>query len=583
MSKRNRRPRRAAKPRHRLRPERGPLHGEEPDLVAQIGAALALGDPLSLLALASTLMAVVDPRGRHPIGPPVAAPDHDELIESLLGVPLPETSALLAAMAGLSADDVLRRRVRREITERAHPLPSWLGELSAGVAGARVVELTHVLGDGDNLLVEAELPGGHRLTAVVYIDHNMGTLVKDAFVVSEPLHDVLAHLRRASADDPDLVVRPLDPADARARITEAVRLAAISFPPFETDTWPASRALVEWMTGLLPTGGNGYQHPDWDDAALDDLARRFRASPFADVDDPADLLSMLLRFGADYAPGDPLRMSPVVVELLLLDRVPRKVVAPVEALAPVPDLLRAFVRFCHHERGIRPALTEQTLAVVDAYEPEYQQLIRTDRPQGPAALLPALGVLDEPERDYPDIMLDTLRRAVGGDAALDTLDADPLPAEPFDWGAVRADVYARVGEVLDLVDRCCADLLDVEYRTACRRLLADIAAGDPAIFRRRSRADTAAAAICWLAGQANSLFDREPITRKLAVKDLVGHFGVSGSVSQRSEPLLRAIGIDPHQQYGRRDLGSPRYLTGPRRARILAHRDRYRAMAGGRP
>jgi hypothetical protein len=26
------------------------------------------------------------------------------------------------------------------------------------------------------------------------------------------------------------------------------------------------------------------------------------------------------------------------------------------------------------------------------------------------------------------------------------------------------------------------------------------------------------------------------------------------------------------------DLGSPRYLTGQRRARILAHRDRYRAM-----
>jgi hypothetical protein len=26
------------------------------------------------------------------------------------------------------------------------------------------------------------------------------------------------------------------------------------------------------------------------------------------------------------------------------------------------------------------------------------------------------------------------------------------------------------------------------------------------------------------------------------------------------------------------DLGTPRYLTGPRRARILAHRDRYRAM-----
>jgi hypothetical protein len=50
-------------------------------------------------------------------------------------------------------------------------------------------------------------------------------------------------------------------------------------------------------------------------------------------------------------------------------------------------------------------------------------------------------------------------------------------------------------------------------------------------------------------------------------------------VSQRSGPLLRAIGIDPHEQYGRMDLGTPRYLTRQRRAQIMADRDRYRAMA----
>ena len=42
---------------------------------------------------------------------------------------------------------------------------------------------------------------------------------------------------------------------------------------------------------------------------------------------------------------------------------------------------------------------------------------------------------------------------------------------------------------------------------------------------------------------------------------------------------MRAIGVHPHQ-YGRKDLGSPRYLTRQHRARILDHRDRYRAMAG---
>jgi hypothetical protein len=558
---------------------------EEPDLVRQIAMALDHDDPLMLLGLASTLLAALDPRSRHPFERPAVGPSRDEMVDSMLAVPLPETSALLAAVAALSGDEVLRRRVHREITDRADAPPRWLADLHHTTALPRAVEVTHALGDGDNVLLAATLPGGHSLTAVVYIDHNMGTLVKDAFVVSASLDDVVERLRGAADDDPDIAARPLAPANARARIAEAIELGAVSFPPFETDTWPACRPLVEWMAGLLPTGGTSYRRPDWDDEALARLTQRFLASPSgADHTggEARGLLESLLWFGTDYGPGDPMRWSPTAVEILLLDWIPRKIVDDAGHLATVPELLRAFIRFCHHERGIRPALTEQTLAAVDEYEPEYQRLIRSARPQGPAALLAAMGVLDAPEPDpeleLPDIMLDTLRRAVGGEPALDALDAEPLPDEPFAWHAVPADVHDRVGDVLELIDRCCAELLDDEYRTVCRRLLADAAAGDPQIFRRRGKAATAAAAICWVAGKANSLFDHEPVTPKMLVKDLTGHFGTAGtSVSQRSEPLLRAIGINPHQ-FGRMDLGSPRYLTGQRRARILAHRDRYRAM-----
>ena len=42
-------------------------------------------------------------------------------------------------------------------------------------------------------------------------------------------------------------------------------------------------------------------------------------------------------------------------------------------------MLRAFIRFSHAERGIRGELTEETLAAVDEYEPEYKAAIRTLR------------------------------------------------------------------------------------------------------------------------------------------------------------------------------------------------------------
>ena len=129
-------------------------------------------------------------------------------------------------------------------------------------------------------------------------------------------------------------------------------------------------------------------------------------------------------------------------------------------------------------------------------------------------------------------------------------------------------------EVLALLDRCCDERLDLEYRTACRRLLARAATEDPEIFRRRGRAETAAGAICWIIGKANDLF-----SPAMQVKDLMGFLGIGqGSVSQRSEAFLRAIGVDPADRFGTMDLGSPNYLTSTRRAEIITLRDHYRAM-----
>jgi Domain of unknown function (DUF6398) len=559
---------------------------DEPDLIGDVGAALSDDHPFTLISLVSSLLTALEPPRPSPFEPPPepGLPTRDELVRTFLDVELLETSALVAVIAELSGDDMLRRRVRREITRRAHVLPTWLTNLDrATVEG--VVEMVHVLGDGDNIMIGMSLPGGCALSLVVYIDHNMGTLVKDAFAVPEPLETLIKHMQVAAGDGPDTTWSDLDPADARARIRDAVERSAITFPPFETDSWPACRPLVEWAIALLPTGGHGYQRPHWDDDALTELTESFLASPFGVGFDNADhrgLLESLLWFGTSYGPGDPLRWSPVAVEILLVDWIPRKIVADVTYLAKVPDLLRTFIRFCHQERGIRAALTADTLATVDEYEPQYQETIRSPRPQGPAALLAAMGAFNpdgpwplfeaEPP-SYPEIMLDTLRRAVGGEDTLDQLDATPLPDEPFAWDPIPGDIHERVTEVLRLVDQCCDELLDVEYRTACRRYLGRAAASDPQIFRRRGRADTAAAAICWGIGKANDLF-----SGGMLVKDLMGHFGMGqGSVSQRSEPLLRAIGVDPHQ-YGAMNLGSPDYLTSARRVKILALRDRYRAM-----
>jgi hypothetical protein len=563
----------------------------EPDLMREVRRQLRSGEPIELLAEVSSLLTMVDPReygfGRRDGDPPYSL---TQLVEMFMDVHRIETSALLAAIAALAGDDdLLAARIRRELAQRGDRLPEWLARLG-DVEVYRAQEMIHVLGDGDNVHLGGRLADGSELTAIVYIDHNMGTLVKDAFVVPESMASLETFMRTKS-DDPDTVWRDLDLGDARVRITEAIESAAMTVPPFETDTWPVCRPIVEWLARQLPAGGTGYERPEWSEPDRERLADRFFASSFGQPLDDADhrgLLESVIWFGADYGPGDPMRWSPVAIEIILVDWIPRKIVADAPYLAKAPDLLRAFVRFCHAERGIRPELTDETLAAVDRWEPEYQGTIRSPRPQGPMALLAAMGAtvpdgtwdmgdldldLDEPY-DHRAVMAEMLREAAGSEEALRTLDDRPLPDEEFDWTGIPDDVHHKVAEVLALCDRCSDDLFDVEYRTVCRRLLARAAAGDPAVFRRRASSATAAAAICWIVGKDNDLFNL--YHGPLRVKDLMAHFGLAqGGVSQRAETLMKAAGFDPYARRWDLRLGSPELLVSGRRRRLIELRDEY--------
>lgn len=573
---RGRRGRKAARSKSR-RPSRQPQpRPDEPPLMAEVRRALADPDPLHLLTYVSMLMFVTDPRRDHPLaGPEERTPmPRDQLIATFLDVVRPETSALLAVFSAMIGDDdLLRARIRRELAARPKLKPTWLADIGT-VRISRAVVMSHVLGDGDNVILGVDLPRGGQATVTVYIDHNLGTLVKDAFTISEPFAAVLAKYQELG-DDPDTTFDDISLADARARIEAAIDLAAITYPPLETETWPACRALVEWLIRDLPGGGTSWPTGQWDEDALDALSQRFfRSSHGARLDDQdrRGLLESLLWFATDYSTGDPLRWSPVKVELLLVDWLPRKVLAPPEYLGLAPELLRAFIAFAHDESGTRAELTAEAQAAVDRWEPEFQQSIGSSRSEGAEALLAALGVGGEIDVDLDysiaDIILERLEHDVGGRAALAALDDCPLPDEPFSWDGIPADVADRVREVLELTDRCCNDLLDTEYRTACRRLLARLAAPAQA-FRRKGKAETAAAAVVWIIGKANDRFR----PGGLQVNAVMRHFGITGSVSQRAETLMRAAGL-PYRSY-EVSLGSPEYLVSSKRRWIIEQRDRY--------
>lgn len=518
--------------------------------------------------LVSSLLAATDPRRQSPFdrafGKDMPGPSLGELVATFAEVDTPETTALLRVIAVMSNDEMAALRARRAASVRRHKLPRWLRYLTP-IRVRRVMEMTHILGDGDNIFVEFVTEAGEHMTVTVYVDHNVGTLIKDSFVVPESMGSMLAFFEGEADEDTEF--RDLDPATARARITEAGETAAMTYPPFESDTWPACRAFVEWVVRELPDGGQSYVRPVWDENDRRRLVKAFLSSEHASGldDEDTELLDPLLWFGCDYGPGDPLRWSPVAVEMFLADWLPRKVIADADYLSRAPDLLRSFVTFSHQEKGIRPSLTEETVDAIDRWEPVFLELLE----KGPVPSVPGFP-FDTDNTSFEELMLQSLAEEVGGDHVLATLDDEPLPDEPFDWTGIPTDVKPEVEAVLELCDRYCDDHLDVEYRTACRRLLARITRGDADVFRRRARPETAAAAICWVIGTANHHFGGT-----VYVKDMLAWFGLSGSVSQRAVTLLRAGGFDTDDFQFRSWLGSPDLIVSKRRATIIKNRDRY--------
>lgn len=573
----------------------GPEGPEEQDLFQGIRAALHSDEPLDLLALVSGLLEVTDPRRADPFAGDDAEPGpnlHD-LVDSFLGTPAPEISAVLAVIRALTPDELLAARIGRELARRRDRLPAWLQTLGSATLQPDVWFLTHVLGDGDDYLYGVTLPTGEELSALVYVDHNLGGVVKDAFIAPTSLVSMTSTISRET-HDPDQTLRRVDPAEARAAVEQAIERGAMTYPPLESDSWPMCRPLIEWMLRMLPTGGDAPRRPVWNEPERDALKDGFFASAYGsglDDDDHRALLESVLWYATDYGPGDPLRWSAVKLEILLLDWFPRKVIADRDYLSLLPGLLEAFIPYAHERAEVREELTRDALSSLATMTPDYLGRIGS-APTSPAdqlaALLGAYGVEgdisgflnelglkeDGEQLSWQQMMLQDMEEAVGGAQQLQNLDTDPLPDEPFAWDDIAEDIRPVVSAMLADCDRCADELLDIEHRTAMRRFLARAAAADPSVFRRRAATNRGAAAVAWVICRANGTAGTYGIGGALTSGELMEFFGVKGSASQRAEPLLKAIGVNPYGFGSNPLLGTPDLLVSSRRADLIERRRR---------
>jgi hypothetical protein len=306
--------------------------------------------------------------------------------------------------------------------------PPWTAQLGR-VRPTGCYAYGDVYGDQTSYLVtfayEDAADGGPEHAVVALVDHNIG-ITKDVFVGASAAR-ILEQVREMCADDELTWFREEDPGRARGEVHRHLEITdELGDLPAE-GSLATDRALAAARLALLPAATTP---PLAEPARLNgqDLVREFLASPEAaryglngvTADEELASLHFCLSLILDHAAGlpdpDPLRWSPAVAGLFLLDWVHRRAVLDMDDAAMLPKVTRAWSAYATRRRGLPKAAVVQTDNMVEEMIPEFARLYATGERRSPAtaavAQLISEGV-DPNDTEAIDAWLDANRRRLG--------------------------------------------------------------------------------------------------------------------------------------------------------------------------
>ncbi|HEU5484049.1 MAG TPA: hypothetical protein VFU98_04010 [Microlunatus sp.] len=337
-----------------------------PALEDEVAAALELGHPIDIVMLASSLITSVEPELQRLDAaelPPVG-----EFVRMFVDSGEPDLMIFAWVVAQLLPDVQLQVAVDRAVS--ADLLPDWVRAIRDAVV-APAWQTTDPLRDSTDIVVPLRI-GDDDLSLIGLVDFNTDGALKDAFAVPVPLAAVQEALSASGQTGMDS--RDLDPADARAWLTDAIATGRTLEPPFETDTWPQIRPLLEWALALCPPGGRGWERRRWTVEEISGVVADFAASPEAagvvDRDDLGVLTSALEVLGEETY-GDPLLLGAVKLEMGLSYLWATRLHFDLEPLLDLPEVLGPYVRWAHAQRGIPADDTDEALAMIAHRRAEY--------------------------------------------------------------------------------------------------------------------------------------------------------------------------------------------------------------------
>lgn len=258
-----------------------------------------------------------------------------------------------------------------------------------------------------------DVDGGPEHALVALVDHNIG-VTKDVFV-GGPAGRIVEQAREICTEDEFTWFRTEDPARMHAEVSRHLAVTDQLGELPAQGSLATDRALVGARLAVLPRRPDA---PGADEAApagdeeRTRLVRGFLGSPEAarlKLDSVADAelpslhfcLGLLLDHAASFPDADPMRWSPTVAELFLLDWVHRRAVLDMDDAAMLPRVLRGWAAYAARQRGLPAAAARRTDEAIAEMVPEFARLYSTGERRSPATAAVAQLMADGVDPDDP--------------------------------------------------------------------------------------------------------------------------------------------------------------------------------------
>jgi len=307
------------------------------------------------------------------------------VIRRLTSRPDPDAMAVLLAMAAIATPplDGAAELAVEYLRKAAIPEPVWSQSIGRpGLVDAWIS--TDELDDQSHLL--AAFAYGQRPPHAInlIIDANFQGLIRDAFVADDP-----DKVRREWVRASGLPIRPLSDQSLGDLLGRGIEAFDVYVDPPVSEEAKRLMPVLRARLRLLPMP-RPIETPETSEVERDALVDAFAASPEAatmkEIAGPpaADLARWFIDFACDYGAGDPLRWSPIAVEILLGDWLPRKAILQPDEIQHLPDILRRFVRFSAHRKGLADREIVETIEAVDRFAPDFKEAMVDEGRAGPA-------------------------------------------------------------------------------------------------------------------------------------------------------------------------------------------------------